>query len=343
MDFSQITFIAFALAFAATYAATLYTIRHMRRQGIVGQDGHKPSKPEVPEMGGIAILQAYPLVLIAAALLYKLSNPSFSLTPVIAALGVFEIASFVGVVDDLQKLSHRIKPLLLLLAALPLILLRPGLPIIRLPYLTIDFYNLFGSDLSLLFWLMLVPLGITGAANVSNMLAGFNGLSSGLSFIASVALAAAGYLTNQHSVVLIFTAMAGAQLAFWWFNRYPARIFPGDTGTLSFGALLAAGIVVGNIEFIGLLVLLPQLFNASISLLSVGRFFEEKEFRKEKFSAFKIEKDGRIWFTRLERPITLCKILLYRQPQTENALVSKVYVLGILSSLAALAVLSTWI
>jgi len=342
MIFSHIVFFAFAAALVATFGITLYTIGHMGRRGIVGADGHKLSKPEVPEMGGLAVLQAYPVVLIAAALLYWQAHHGFSLTPIIAALGVFEIAAFIGVVDDLQKLSHRIKPLLLLLAALPLILLKPGIPSIRLPFFTLDFHNLFGSDLSLLFWLVAVPLGVTGAANVSNMLAGFNGLSSGLSFIASAALAAAGYMTNQPSVTLIFTAMAGAQLAFWWFNRYPARIFPGDTGTLSFGALLAAGIVVGNIEFIGLLVLLPQVFNASISLLSVGRFFEEQQFRKQKLSALKIEGDGRIWFTRLQPPITLCKILLYRRPQTENALVAKVYVLGILSSLAALAALYAW-
>jgi len=342
MIFSHVLAFAFIAAFLATYAATLHVIKVMKAKGIVGQDCHKRDKPKVPEMGGLAIVLAYPLALIAAGLLYRESNPGFSFTSIIAALSVFEIAAIIGVVDDLHKLSHKIKPLLLLLAAIPLILLRAGVPVIRLPFLTLDFTNLFGLDASLLFWLVVVPLGVTGAANVSNMLAGFNGLSSGLSLIACVTLAIAASAMAQPSAAMIFAAMAGAQLAFWNFNRWPAKIFPGDVGTLSFGALLAAGIIIGRIEFIGILVMLPQIFNASMSLLSVGRFFEEKQFRKEKLSALKIEKDGEISFTRLERPITLCKILLYKRPQAESALVRKVYVLGILSSLAALAVLYAW-
>jgi UDP-N-acetylglucosamine--dolichyl-phosphate N-acetylglucosaminephosphotransferase len=341
MMYLQVLVFAFIAAFSATFGATLHIIRVMKAKGIVGADGHKLRKPEVPEMGGLAIILVYPLVLIVAGLLYLQSYPGFTLTNIIAALAVFEIAAIIGVVDDLHKLSHKIKPILLMFAALPLIIMKTGVPIIQLPFFSLDFTNMFGLDLSFLFWLVVVPLGITGAANVSNMLAGFNGLSGGLSFIASMTLAFAAYTLGNPSVAMIFTAMAGAQLAFWWFNRYPARIFPGDVGTLSFGALLAAGIIIGRIEFIGVIVMFPHILNASMSLLSVGRFFEEKQFRKEKLSALKIEKDGKIWFTRLEKPITLCKILLYKRPQTENMLVMKIYVLGILSSLAALAVLYT--
>jgi UDP-N-acetylglucosamine--dolichyl-phosphate N-acetylglucosaminephosphotransferase len=339
MNLLEVLVFAFLAAFSATFLTTLHVIKVMRQKSIVGADGHKHDKPEIPEMGGMAIFQTYPIVLIITGILYMISYPTFNFLNIIAALAVFEVSAIIGVVDDLYKLSHKIKPVLLMLSALPLIIWRTGSPIIRLPFMTLDFTNMFGLDLSLVFWLLIVPLGITGSANVCNMLAGFNGLSSGLAFIGSVTLAIAAYYTGQSSVAMIFAAMAGAQIAFWWFNRYPAKIFPGDTGTLGFGALLAAGIIIGNMEFIGILVLLPQLFNATISLLSVGHFFEEKQFRKEKLSAFKIEKDGRIWFTRLEKPITLCKMLLYKRPQSENMLVFKVYVLGILSSIGALAVL----
>jgi len=339
MLYLQVLVFAFIAAFTATFGATLHLIRVMKSKGIVGADCHKRNKPEIPEMGGLAIVLVYPLVLIASGLLFRQSYLGFTFKGIIAALAVFEIAAIIGVFDDLYKLSHKIKPILLLFAAAPLILLKIGVPVIRLPFFSIDFTNLFGMDLSLLFWLVIVPLGVTGAANVSNMLAGFNGLSSGLSFIGSVTLAIAAYFMAQPSAAMIFAAMAGAQLAFWTFNRCPAKIFPGDVGTLSFGALLAAGIIVGNLEFFGVLVMLPQILNASMSLLSVGRFFEEKQFRKEKLSALKIEKDGKIWFTRLEKPITLCKILLYKRPQSESMLVAKVFVLGIISSLAALAVL----
>jgi len=333
---------AFVLSFAVTFGCTRYFTALLGRMGIAGVDGHKPHKPHVPEMGGTAILLGYSVALPSAALIYLHYAPGFDLTPVAAALGVFLIAGAIGVVDDLRKLSHRVKPLLLLAAAAPLVLLRTGVAEVRLPFLTVDFAGVMGHDLSLLYWLVVVPLGVTGAANVTNMLAGFNGLMSGLGVVSCATLAVISVYLGQPAAALVFAAMAGAQLAFLYFNRYPARVFPGDAGTLSLGALVAAGLVIGNIEFLGVVVLLPQIVNASMSLLSVGRFFEEKQFREEKMSALNVTSDGLISFTRLEKPITLCKILLYNRPQREYALVFKVIILSVISALLALWLAVAW-
>jgi UDP-N-acetylglucosamine--dolichyl-phosphate N-acetylglucosaminephosphotransferase len=341
MMFYDIILIVFLLSAVFTWASTNLLIGRLRHRGIVGVDGHKPDKPKIPEMGGLSVLLGYTLAIVCGIVVIHYLNPGLSKFQIIAPLLVFLIAGLVGFIDDLKKLHHHVKPLLLLAAALPLVLLRAGAADIRVPFFTFSFSNVFGLDMSLLYWLVVVPVAITGAANVSNMLAGFNGLSSGLGVISSAALAVIGVIYGRPEVVLIFSGMAGAQLAFLWFNRYPARIFPGDTGTLSFGAFFAAGIIVGNVEFLGFLVFLPQILNASMSLLSVGGFFEEKQFRKEKLSALKISPEGLLSFTRLEKPITLCKLLLYGRPQMEYELVMKVWLLAILCS--SVAILLAWV
>jgi UDP-N-acetylglucosamine--dolichyl-phosphate N-acetylglucosaminephosphotransferase len=336
MDISYALLGCFVTSFIFVFAATPVAISRLKSRGITGKDGHKPNKPEVPEMGGVSILLGYSVAVILCASVLIGSNLGVNPTLVVAALGAFLIAGAVGVIDDLYKLSHRVKPVLLLLAALPIILLNASKPEVTLPFLTIDFTNVGGYDVSPLFWLMIVPLGITGAGNVVNMLAGFNGLMSGLGVISCSALALISLVLGRLEAAFIFTGMAGAQMAFLHFNKYPAKVFPGDVGTLSLGALIAAGLIIGKIEFIGVLVLLPHIVNASMSLLSVGGFFEEKQFRKEKMSALQISPEGLISFTKLEKPLTLCKLLLYRQPQSESTLVLKVCALSLISSSVAI-------
>lgn len=328
---------ALLLGFILTFAATPLVIRYNTKKKKTGSDVHKLDKREIPEMGGAAIMLGFTLAVVATATLYGTSHLTLNPKPVYAGLAVFLIAGLVGLIDDLFKLHHHVKPLLLLCAAIPLILLRTGTPAITLPYLTVDFTSLLGLNLAIIYWLVVVPLGITGAANVVNMLAGFNGLMSGQGLVYCSALAVIALLAGSPEAALLFAAMAGAQAAFLYFNRAPARVFPGDVGTLSLGALVAAGIIIGNIEFVGVLVLLPHLVNASMSLLSVGSFFEERQFMREKLSALDISPQGLISFTRLEKPVTLCKLLLYKRPQREGLLVFKLNMLTLFSSIIALA------
>jgi UDP-N-acetylglucosamine--dolichyl-phosphate N-acetylglucosaminephosphotransferase len=340
MTLHAYTVFSAATAFILTFACTPYLIRKLRQMNIVGVDGHKPDKPEIPEMGGLSMLFGYTIALLAAAFFISQADPGLDITPIYAVLGVFIIAAAIGAADDLYKLHHHRKPLMLLFAATPLILLKTGVPEIAFPFYTLDFTSLLGYDLTWLYWLIIVPIGVTGAANVVNMLAGFNGLMSSLAVTSCTAMALVSLALGEHTAALVFATMVGAQLAFLRFNWTPARIFPGDVGTLGFGALYAAAIIAWNMEFAGLIVFLPYLINGSMSLLSVGRFFEEKQFKQEKLAALEVTEDGLISFNKLEKPITLCKLMLYNRPQRESTLVLKLAVLSVISSIFAL--MFTW-
>lgn len=88
-----------------------------------------------------------------------------------------------------------------------------------------------------LYWPIAV-LAITGAANGVNYSDGLDGLCGGLSAIAflGVAFVVPGALAGERAVAMV---LVGGLLAFLVYNRHPARVFMGDTGSLGLGAALA--------------------------------------------------------------------------------------------------------
>jgi phospho-N-acetylmuramoyl-pentapeptide-transferase len=82
-------------------------------------------------------------------------------------------------------------------------------------------------------------IGVVGAANAVNITDGMDGLAAGLSIIAvgTVALFLPGAPAGEKAVAM---TLCGALAAFLIYNRYPARVFMGDTGALAIGFALAA-------------------------------------------------------------------------------------------------------
>jgi phospho-N-acetylmuramoyl-pentapeptide-transferase len=99
----------------------------------------------------------------------------------------------------------------------------------------------------------LAVLAIAGTANAVNLTDGIDGLAGGLSAIAlgALVLLMPGAQAGEKAVAM---TLCGALLGFLIFNRYPARVFMGDTGSLAIGFALAAMAVQQ-----GLILLLPLL------------------------------------------------------------------------------------
>ncbi|MCS7122565.1 MAG: hypothetical protein NZ908_01245, partial [Candidatus Micrarchaeota archaeon] len=103
-------------------------------------------------------------------------------------------------------------------------------------------------ELGLVYVLVILPLMYTGAANLTNILAGFNGLEYGLGLVNFVFLTAIGYLYEKTLIFTTSLVMLGSSIAFLMFNRYPAKVFPGDTGTLIIGGAIVTSLVLDNFE-----------------------------------------------------------------------------------------------
>jgi len=256
--------LAFGMSLASVLIITPRLIRKMHAGGMVGNDVNKATKVQVAELGGIAALFAFSVSLSLVVGFQKLLG-NVAEPPVLAAISVFFMASMIGLIDDISNLKQRFKALVVSFAALPLMLVHIGPEIVDLPFgYQIDFT----AGLHLFYWLILVPIGVTGVANAMNMSAGYNGLESGQLVVVSFALLVIAYLRGAPDFAeLVFACLLGSSLGLYYFNRYPARVFIGDIGTLGLGAALAAGAVLAHIEFYGLIVIAPAFYEASATLI----------------------------------------------------------------------------
>ena len=112
------------------------------------------------------------------------------------------------------------------------------------------------------FWIPWAAFVIVGSSNAVNLTDGLDGLASGCSTIASIAVAVAicgGTATavndaGRSVAAISCAALAGSTLGFLWWNRHPAKVFMGDAGSLAIGGLLAiAALATGNELFLAII------------------------------------------------------------------------------------------
>lgn len=91
---------------------------------------------------------------------------------------------------------------------------------------------------------------IVGTTNAVNLTDGLDGLAAGTSVVAMTIYAGVAWFLGQAEVAGFFAMVSGASLAFLVFNRHPAKVFMGDTGSLALGGALAAGAVLTRTELV---------------------------------------------------------------------------------------------
>jgi UDP-N-acetylglucosamine--dolichyl-phosphate N-acetylglucosaminephosphotransferase len=226
--------ISILLSFVVAFAAAPPLISRMKSAGVSGIDVHKVGKPQISEMGGFAIYAGLATSLIVATFL------GISLELIFISLLVVTLSAMVGALDDVMHLGAWEKPLLGYFAGIPLILAAG-----RDPYL---FIPLVGALWLGLAWIPLVPFAVTAGANAVNTFAGFNGMEIGCGAILTSSLIIVGGVmlspTSDIAGLIILAALLGALLGFLPYNKYPARIFTGDIGTLCVGSAIAVGAIV---------------------------------------------------------------------------------------------------
>ena len=249
----MITFIiVLAVSYIFTYMLIPWFIPRLLKANISGKDMNKTPSPTIPEMGGFAIIGGFILAILIAIGIstFKLNVMHIDSQILLASLCTISIMAIIGIIDDLFLIKQHIKAMLPIFASLPLVSMSVGVRDMSLPFIgTIDF--------GLIYPFILVPLAITGASNAINMLAGFNGLEAGLGAVMCATIALASFYTGNANSAIIALAMLGALLAFLKYNWYPAKIFIGDIGTLSIGAVVATTVIIGNMEKIGIILILP--------------------------------------------------------------------------------------
>ena len=267
-------------SFLCTYFILPYWIKKAHLYKLVGKDLHKTDKRKVAEGGGIAVLSGVVLgILFYIALNTFHFNSTDNLIQIFALLSVLLIISIVGIIDDLlgwkKGLSRKIRIIIILFAAVPLMVINAGTSIMNLPFLGV-------VNFGILYPLLIIPLGILGATVTYNTLAGYNGLETSQGIIILSALAIVTYITGNSWLSVITLLMVSSLIAFYIFNKYPSKIFPGDVLTYSIGALIASIAILGNIEKIAVFFFIPYIIEAGLK--TRGKWVKE--------SFAKLNKDG---------------------------------------------------
>src|SRR5207245_11375587 len=102
----------------------------------------------------------------------------------------------------------------------------------------------------------------------TNMLGGLNGLGAGMGLMMPVTLLAVAYLQATYSGLYIAFPLLGSLGAFLVFNKYPARVFPGDSMTLFMGAAIASIAIVAHQKAIGAILFAPMIVEFGLKLRS---------------------------------------------------------------------------
>ena len=286
--------ISLVASLAITYFLLPHLMKFLHATGIVGLDMHKANKPRLPASGGIGVACGVLAgILIYTGLQTFIYGNSASSLYLLTAVASIVIIAFTGMLDDLNVKSRPVvtkdgknikigfpqwlKPLLVLPAAIPLMVMNVGDTTMAVPFVG-------DVNFGILYPLLIIPIGVLGASNMVNMLGGFNGLEAGMGLVYTLGLGIYSLMYGNQIAAIIFLSTSASLIAFLKYNWYPAKILPGDSLTYLLGAIVAVGVIVGNMEKVGLIVMIP--------FIAQGIW---KAYHKFKFSDLGVlQKDGTI-------------------------------------------------
>jgi phospho-N-acetylmuramoyl-pentapeptide-transferase len=240
--FDVITFVVTFVIALVLYPPTIRVLRRMKAGQVIQDelpDSHQ-KKAGTPTGGGI--------VFVAIAILAGVLSVPAGHQGVAPAVTGLLVGGVVGVADDRSKLMVGTR-------GIPARLKFPIQVVLAIPvaFLALQLGGWHQLFLPNSFWVLfpLAVLAVAGTANAVNLTDGMDGLAGGLSVIAigAVVLLFPRAQAGEKAVAL---SLCGALVAFLVYNRYPARVFMGDTGALAIGYALAAMAIQQ-----GLMLLLP--------------------------------------------------------------------------------------
>lgn len=220
-------------------------------------------KKGTPTMGGISFIVATVLALIIAMFIDS-SNIKYYILFIYTTISF----SIIGYIDDMlivvkkknDGLAPRKKLMLQILFSIIFYVL------VKFIYEDINYIYIPGLEYQLnisYLYMIFVVFWQTGFSNAVNLTDGLDGLATSVTIITTSTFALLAYKENNFPVLVFCLTIVGALLGFLLFNKNPAKIFMGDTGSLALGGILAAISVILHKEiaflFIGLVYILETL------------------------------------------------------------------------------------
>lgn len=270
--------IAIIASFITTFIIIKPIMNFFTRTNIVSLDIHKKNKPKLPSSGGVCVVLGvlFGLLLYIGLQTFVQKNYDYSLY-LLAAISSIVIVTLSGLLDDLNVrrtpvvtkdgenikvgFPQWLKPLLVLPAAIPLMAINVGETTMAVPFVG-------EVNFGILYPLLIVPIGVIGASNMVNMLGGFNGVEAGMGMVYTLGLGIYALMQGNEIAAIIFLSAFASLLPFLKYNWYPAKFLPGDSLTYLLGVIVAVGVIIGNMEKIGIIVMTPFILQGILKFYS---------------------------------------------------------------------------
>ncbi|MEX2013526.1 MAG: hypothetical protein WD897_01260 [Parcubacteria group bacterium] len=248
-----------------------------------------------PRLGGIIIWAS---VFFAVCVIYFLSLifPSditeklnfFSRSQTLVPLGAFFFAAFVGLLDDLLHIyGHgRFAQDALIYRKIKIALVTViGLIISLWFYYKLDFDSVripFNGDWYLGIWFIPFFIIVMLATFSTSVIDGIDGLAGGVLAAIFTAFTVIAFVNNQIDISALSGAIAGAILAFLWFNVPPARFYMGETGMMALTVVLSVIAFLTNSVLLLPIIALPLVATSAsviIQIISYKFFNKHRVFK----------------------------------------------------------------
>ncbi len=310
--------IAIVVAFFSVYGLTPFVIRALEKRNITVVDANKKEKTMVARPGGLSIIIGIELSLIILYVFFPISE-------ILAVILTTFFAFIVGLIDDRKTMGGWFKPLALAFCAAPILLLGAYDSNLDFP--------LFGSVKIPLLYMALVVFMIPIMGNTINSIDVLNGVASGFTTIASFALSICLFILQNYEVGIISLCLSFVSLAFYKYHKFPSKIFPGDSGAITFGAAYGSIAIIGGVEVIAAIAILPAIINSFLFLSSVKKIVEHREIKNPTSHT----EDWKLQTTSENHaPITLVRLLIAKKPLSEKQIGIEIFKLAIFSGILAI-------
>ena len=294
-------------------------IKFLEKRNMAVKDMNKKEDVMVVRPGGPALIVG---IIASEIVLYAFLQMNEILAIIITTSAAFAI----GYVDDRKVMGGWFKPVALAIAAIPIITLGAYDSDLAFP--------LFGIVQIPVLYLALIIFMIPITGNTINSIDVLNGVASGFMVIASFSLSICLFIVQNYEIAIVSLPLGFVSLAFYKYHKLPSKIFPGDSGALTLGAMYGTIAIAGGVEIIAAVALLPAVINSFLFLASVKKIVEHRQIKGKPVDHtddFKLRATSD-----KSAPITLVRLILAGDPLSEKQVGYEIFKLAIFSGILAI-------
>jgi len=306
------------VAFFVVFVMTPPLIKFLEKRNLVVKDVNKKGDVMVVRPGGPSIIAG---IIASEIVLYAF----LQLNEILAIIITTSAAFVIGYVDDRKTMGGWFKPVALAIAAIPIIVFGAYDSNLAFP--------LFGTVQIPVLYLALIVFMIPITGNTINSIDVLNGVASGFMVIASFSLSICLFIVQNYEIAIVSLPLGFVSLAFYKYHKIPSKIFPGDSGALTFGAMYGTIAIVGGVEVIAAVALLPAVINSFLFLSSVKKIIEHRQIKNPTLITpeLKIKSTDDV-----SAPITLVRLIVASKALSEKQIGFTIFKLAIFSGILAI-------